>query len=112
MEAAQARPSLHLSKCQIVGNLMSRLTYELDLEIPQPKTEWLVSMAIYHVLNTMPKVIIVYIHSLIFYPWISSSLSPMLSSQTQTERLEKAYNSATLTKYMPITSLEHIALEQ
>ena len=24
-EAAEARPSLHLSKCQIVGNLMSRL---------------------------------------------------------------------------------------
>ena len=23
-EAAQARPSLHLSKCQIVGNLMPR----------------------------------------------------------------------------------------
>ena len=25
MEAAEARPSLHLSKCQIVGNLMPRL---------------------------------------------------------------------------------------
>ena len=25
MEATQARPSLHLSKCQIVGNLMPRL---------------------------------------------------------------------------------------
>ena len=24
-EAAEARPSLHLSKCQIVGNLMPRL---------------------------------------------------------------------------------------
>ena len=24
-EAPEARPSLHLSKCQIVGNLMSRL---------------------------------------------------------------------------------------
>ena len=26
--AAEARPSLHLSKCQIVGNLMLRLKYE------------------------------------------------------------------------------------
>ena len=26
-EAAEARPSLHLSKCQIVGNLIPRLTY-------------------------------------------------------------------------------------
>ena len=27
-EAAEARPSLHLSKCQIVGNLMPRLMYQ------------------------------------------------------------------------------------
>ena len=26
-EAAEARPSLHLSKCQIVGNIMSRLIF-------------------------------------------------------------------------------------
>ena len=26
-EAAEARPSLHMSKCQIVGNLMPRLNY-------------------------------------------------------------------------------------
>ena len=26
-EASEARPSLHLSKCQIVGNLMQRLKY-------------------------------------------------------------------------------------
>ena len=28
-EASEALPSLHLSKCQIVGNLMSRLLYFL-----------------------------------------------------------------------------------
>ena len=27
-EAAQVCPSLHLSKCQIVGNLMPRLNYQ------------------------------------------------------------------------------------
>ena len=27
LEAAEARPSLYLSKCQIVGNLMPRLKY-------------------------------------------------------------------------------------
>ena len=29
-KAAEARPSLHLSKCQIVGNLMPRLKYDLN----------------------------------------------------------------------------------
>ena len=29
LKAAEARPSLHLSKCQIVGNLMPRLIYVL-----------------------------------------------------------------------------------
>ena len=29
MEAAQARLNLHLSKCHIVGNLMSRLSYDV-----------------------------------------------------------------------------------
>ena len=31
MEAAEARPSLHLSRCQIVGNLMPRLIYLIAL---------------------------------------------------------------------------------
>ena len=30
MEAVEARPSLHLSKCHTVGNLMSRLILKLD----------------------------------------------------------------------------------
>ena len=29
-EAAEARPSLHLSKCHIVGNLMHWLQYKFD----------------------------------------------------------------------------------
>ena len=28
-EAAEARPSLHLSKCKIVGNLMPRINYRV-----------------------------------------------------------------------------------
>ena len=33
-EASEARPSLHLSKCQIVGNLMLRLSlYHFSLKI-------------------------------------------------------------------------------
>ena len=30
LEAAEARPSLHMSKCHIVGNLMPRLINHLD----------------------------------------------------------------------------------
>ena len=36
MEAAQARLSLHMSKCKIVGNLMSRL--KLSLQWPKYDT--------------------------------------------------------------------------
>ena len=32
LEAAEARPSLHLSKCQIVGNLMLRLKFILQAQ--------------------------------------------------------------------------------
>ena len=34
-EEAQTRLSLHLSKCQIVGNLMSRLNYSILSNIPE-----------------------------------------------------------------------------
>ena len=31
-EASMALPSLHLSKCQIVGNLMSRLIFSFQIQ--------------------------------------------------------------------------------
>ena len=38
----KARPSLHLSKCQIVGNLMLRLKYKSEPHsVPNPKTDQL-----------------------------------------------------------------------
>ena len=33
MEAAEARPSLHMSKCHIVGNLMPQLIYSVLTKI-------------------------------------------------------------------------------
>ena len=48
--AAETRPSLHYSKCQIVGNLMPRLNYNL-IKSPKPAsiargTSWSVLVSV------------------------------------------------------------------